>query len=91
VVTDAFGQNLEFGVPMVFIAGHLFKFGNQNLGDMMLLVSLIHNSFFVLDVLPDRWIEQFFFDRRVDLEGHQGFGNDLSFCRGTIGLFKPFK
>ena len=76
--------------PWVIIAlAFGVEFRNQDASDMMLLVRLVHDV--VLQLFSDSGIEDFFFNRGMDLELSQRLSNDLFFFGACIGFLKAVK
>ena len=46
VMANALGQDGEFSVEMIVVRVHGVQFGDEELGDMMFLIGLIHHPVF---------------------------------------------
>src|SRR4029453_10651506 len=61
VMSHIFSQNNKFGFILIFTPFHRIQFSDQQLGNMMFLIGLIHH-FCIIDLFPHWWIKNLFFD-----------------------------
>ena len=80
----AFCKNRELGFAVIAVPGRAVELRDQNLGDMMLLVSFVHEL--RANVLADGRIEDLFFENGVNLEFGEHPGRRCSPGRRRLGL-----
>ena len=89
VMPHAFREDGEFRLAMVSTSPIQVEFGDENLGDVMLLVGLIHNV--RSDMLSHGWVKDLLFDHRVHIELGDRPVEDPFLLGGGFGFFEPVK
>ena len=75
MVPHALGQHGEFCLAMIVAAALAIQFGNQDTGDVMLLVGLVHHV--LSELLAHRRVEDFLLDGGMDLKLGERLADDL--------------
>src|SRR4030088_681654 len=88
MVLHALGEHSKLRIAVIITATVTVQLGDENAGDMVLFIRLIHEV--LANLLPDGGIEDFLFDRGMDLEFGQRFGDDLFLRRRRFRLFESF-